>query len=137
MEKVPFPVKEYPNDRENKYITFNECTAAQPGEKCCLTINDIICAFNRFYRFFHTWSKIISIATLVGWILYLIFGYADNLSQQNIAVENFARSGNQGLPMMSFNPHFEIAAFAILVLILGLFLSYVSAAIGKYFELKK
>jgi hypothetical protein len=131
----PYPAKVYPNDRENTYATYAERAHSQ-NNTCRLETNDIIHAFNGFYGFFHLWSKIISIATFIGWLFYLMFGYTDNLSQQNTAIESFARNGTQNLQVSSFNPHLEVLVFAILILIFGLFLSYISAAISKYFELR-
>ena len=91
----------------------------------------IIRAFNRFYSFFHTGSITVSSVIFFGWMIALIFNFADSSARQLTDYESFS---SQATVTSYFNPHWNVLIIGILILIFGLFLSYISAAIAKSME---
>lgn len=103
-------------------IRYDKEKFENEGTTCAVSKDGLIRAFNHFYKFFHTGSIVTSVSIVVVWFFYWLVGSADYTSNQAIYVQG------------SFNPHVEALAYAALILILGLFLSYISAAICRWIE---
>lgn len=103
-------------------------------EECFLPTHKIIQAFNNFYKFFKRGSISASIVLFVGWLIYAMYGLADDAARQSTEIESYAYGASQTLPVQGFNPHWEFLLTVALILILGLFLAYFSQAIAKIIE---
>lgn len=104
-------------------------------EKCCISTNKLIKGLNKFYKFLHIGSILTSAIIFICWIFYLLFGNLNNLAEQTTAAESYARGAAQAMQNVSFNPHWNVPIIAILILIIGLFMSYILVAYCKWIEL--
>lgn len=110
-------------------IPIEEEQMLDPSESCIISDHKIIRAFNRFYKFFHHGSIAVSIILYVGWFIYLPLGMANNAVQRQTEAQAYLNGSVQVLP--AFDPCWGVPISATLILILGLFLSYISAAIAS------
>ena len=100
---------------------------------CLLPTWKIISALNSFYKFFKKGIIIICSISAVIWLLYCAVGSYQNGQDQLTASQNYLRGGGSAV-VQAFNPHWEAIIAIILILIIGIFLAYLSQAVAKIVE---